>query len=79
MNTFFCEDCNITFEDHQGLKKEYTDYIYGSCWKYIAYCPQCNHECSEKRVPRHGKTKYKMPMDCGGGACHGLSCGRLAH
>jgi hypothetical protein len=74
MNTFFCADCNITFEDNQGLKKEYRDYI-GLCWKYIAHCPQCNSECSEKRAPKPGKAKSSSIPMCGNGGCSGGSCG----
>jgi hypothetical protein len=76
MSTFYCEECKITFENNQGLKKEYRDYIYGPCWKYIAYCPQCEQECSEKRVPKPGKSKNQIPMECGSGACQNPSCGR---
>jgi hypothetical protein len=74
MNTFFCPDCNITFDDNQGLKKEYMDYI-GLCWKYIAYCPQCNHECSEKRTPKPGKSKTSLPASCASSGCSGGGCG----
>lgn len=77
MSTFFCKDCDLTFEDHRGLKKEYTDYIYGSCWKYIAYCPECSNECSERLTAKLGKAKHEFPVDCGGGACQGPSCGRF--
>jgi hypothetical protein len=74
MNSFHCEDCNITFEDHQGLKKEYRDHIYGPCWKYIAYCPQCKQESSQKRVPNPGKAKTDFSMECGSGGCKGSGC-----
>ncbi|MFW5707232.1 MAG: hypothetical protein ACOCX0_01505 [Bacteroidota bacterium] len=77
MSTFFCAACSLTFEDSQGLKKEYQDYIYGPCWKYIAYCPQCQQECSEKRTPNPGKAKTEVPMGCGGGACHNPGCSRF--
>jgi hypothetical protein len=75
MSTFYCSDCKITFEDNQGLKKEYRDYI-GMCWKYIAYCPQCNVECSEKRVPKAGKAQSQVPMSCQGG-CQGGMCSMM--
>lgn len=75
MGTFFCEPCKITFEDNQGLKKEYKDYIYGPCWKYIAYCPECKQESSEKRVPKPGKSKQETPpAACAKGGCQGMSC-----
>ena len=77
MSTFFCEPCKLTFEDNQGLKKEYKDYIYGPCWKYIAYCPECKEECSEKREPKPGKAKSDFSMECGSGSCQGPACSRF--
>jgi hypothetical protein len=55
MKEYFCEKCGIGFEDGQSLKKEYFDYTFGNCWKYVAYCPTCGSECSEKSKPKPGK------------------------
>jgi len=74
MATFHCHDCNLLFEDDQKIKKEYHDYIFGPCWKYIAHCPQCNGECSEKPESRPGKANKEMQMECGSGACQGPAC-----
>jgi hypothetical protein len=71
---FHCSNCKITFDNDQGLKKEYKDYILGDCWKYIAYCPQCQAECSEKRDPHPGKGKNNPPFDCGFSGCKNQSC-----
>lgn len=77
MTTFLCRNCNISFEDNQNIKKEYHDYIFGPCWKYIAHCPQCKGECSEKPEPKPGKSKQEMPVGCGTGACQGPACSLL--
>lgn len=74
MSTFICTECEITFDDNQKLKKEYTDYIYGPCWKYIAYCPECKAECSEKPVSKPGKSKSEPVTECGAYGCQGGSC-----
>lgn len=55
MNMLFqCKNCDLDFEVDSPSKKEYTDPVFGPCAKYIAYCPKCNAECSEKprRKPR---------------------------
>ncbi len=72
MYLFYCENCDMDFENQNPQKKEYTDPVFGNCWKYIAYCPKCNAECSEK--PKHKplkKEKPSMPLfrqtNCGTG------------
>ncbi len=77
MSTFYCEGCKLTFENNQGLKKEYKDFIYGPCWKYIAYCPECNQECSQKPAPKPGKAKSDLSNECSSGGCYGPSCNRF--
>ncbi len=77
MATFHCQDCNLSFNDDQKTKKEYHDYIFGPCWRYIALCPQCRSECSEKPDPKPGKAKNEMQMECGSGPCQGPACSRF--
>jgi hypothetical protein len=65
-----------TFEESSPLKKEFSDPVFGICWKYIAYCPQCNIECSEaieKRTVKKGKN-FKIDADFTNCDC-GFSCG----
>ena len=77
MASFLCRDCNLVFEDKKAIKKEYHDYIFGPCEKYIAYCPECKGECSEKPVPKPGKAKQATQLECGSGACQGPACSRF--
>lgn len=73
MNKFNCKNCNEDFECLNPQKKEYIDPIYGSCWKYIAFCPSCNTECSEKSGNKPiKKSKPSIPLyqqnSCGQGS-----------
>ena len=77
MATFLCRECNLVFENDEGIKKEYHDYIFGPCQKYMAYCPQCKGECSEKPEPRPGKAKTEMPPGCSAGSCQGPACSKF--
>jgi len=69
MSIFYCRNCDIDFENSKPEKKEYRDQIYGYCWKYIAYCPSCEAECSEKPTPKPGKKKQAPTQDFPGGGC----------
>ena len=74
-NMFFCEQCNYKFE-HEGVKKEWDDTMYGKCWKRIAYCPQCKKECGEASLDfdslvQNLKNKKSSGRCCGGGGCCG--------
>lgn len=77
MYKFICRDCNLIFENDTRTKMEYKDPIYGNCWKYIALCPQCGQECSEKSDPNPAKAKKNVSMDCGFSGCRGNSCQNL--
>jgi len=70
---FHCKDCDFDFEVESPSKKEYTDPVFGACFKYIAFCPQCNAECSEKpRRKPPKKEQSSKPLfgqnNCGPGA-----------
>ncbi len=77
MATFLCRECNLVFEDNHRIKKEYHDYIFGPCQKYIAYCPECKGECSEKPEPKPGKAKKGLQTKCETSACQGPACSRF--
>ncbi len=62
MKEFYCEKCELSFESELSLKMEYYDYTFGNCWKYIAYCPNCGQECSERSKPKAAK-KSKAALD----------------
>lgn len=64
---FYCNNCEFIFSA-EGQKKEYQHPIYGPCSKYVAYCPQCHKECSEKIEPKKGKPKQEIPF-CSSGYC----------
>jgi len=53
---FYCTDCDREFETNSPSKKEYQDYLLGSCWKYVACCPLCGRESDEKRTRRTQKS-----------------------
>jgi len=72
---FYCSNCNLEFETNNQSKKEYKDYLLGSCWKYVSSCPSCGQESDEKRVPKPQKLSIALPSQnssCGGN-CE--SCG----
>ena len=61
----YCKECDITF-DHDGIKKEYSDPVFGPCAKYVATCPQCNKEVDEFRRPKPTKSyKPQNVAPCG--------------
>jgi hypothetical protein len=68
---FFCTNCNQEFEIKSPSKKEYKDYLLGSCWKYMSYCPVCGQESDEKRVPKQQKLSVAQSPSCDGncGSC----------
>lgn len=51
---FVCAVCQVEFE-HEGIKKEYVDPIYGPCAKTVAPCPECEAESTEYRPPKPQK------------------------
>ena len=68
-------NCDLDFESQNPQKKEYVEPVYGSCWKYIALCPKCNAECSEKvkhKIPK--KTKPSLPLYRQNNCCQGTGC-----
>ena len=74
MSIFYCKSCKKDFEKKDPQKKEYNDPIYGYCWKYIAFCPDCDTECSEKSKPKRVQkeqisTKKFPPGFCPKGGC----------
>jgi len=77
MASFICRECNLVFESKEKIKKEYRDYIFGPCQKYIAHCPQCQGECSEKPQPKPGKANKELPVECGTSSCQGPACSRF--
>ncbi len=75
MSIFHCRNCNLDFEIHDPQKKEYMDPVYGYCWKYIAFCPECEAECSEKPKPKPGKKEQNSVREFPrGGCCPGSGC-----
>jgi len=69
---FYCSECNKEFESDIPSKKEYSDPIYGNCWKYIANCPTCGQESDEKKELKPiSKKKFSVALTptncCGGG------------
>lgn len=75
MGTFQCKDCKMDFEVQNPEKKEYRDPIYGYCWKYVSFCPECNSECTEKSKPKPGKKNQSSnPKSMPEGGCPG-GCG----
>lgn len=67
--TFYCEKCDKKFTS-EGVKKEYQDYTFGPCMKYVARCPDCNGEASEYRNPKPQKTEISSNMpSCSDGSC----------
>lgn len=68
---FFCTGCNREFETNNPSKKEYKDYLLGSCWKYISYCPSCGEEADEKRIPKIQKSREPVTPQpyCGNDCC----------
>jgi len=71
MSKFYCTSCNQEFETNNNSKKEFSDPVFGSCWKYVSCCPICGLESEEKKE-RKAKTKKKfsVPLSpqsfCGG-------------
>ncbi len=51
MATFLCKDCNLSFEDDQKIKKEYHDYIFGPCWKYMPIACNATVNVLQNRNP----------------------------
>ncbi len=64
---FWCVSCKHIF-DASGIKKEWTDPIYGPCMKFVAPCPKCNAECDEYRDPNAQK-KLSQPQNMGCSGC----------
>lgn len=56
---FYCKSCNKIF-DAEGIRKEYTDPIFGACMKYVAECPDCKTECKEYRKPVQKASKKSV-------------------
>jgi len=68
---FECKNCNTVFES-EGEKKEWQDGVYGSCFKYVAECPDCGSSCNEYRAPKTSKAgKVESENTCGGSCCCG--------
>ncbi len=74
MSIFYCKNCNRDFEITDPQKKEYKDPVYGYCWKYIAFCPGCEAECSEKPTPKPGKKEQSSSGEFPPGCCPGSGC-----
>jgi len=51
---FFCKTCNKIFKS-EGIKKEYTEPVFGPCVFFYAICPNCHNECKEYLVPKRIK------------------------
>jgi len=66
---FYCKTCDIAFE-HEGIKKEYHDAVFGPCAKYIAPCSKCNEESDEYRKPKPAKSFTPQNVaPCGNPGC----------
>lgn len=72
METYRCKACDETFET-EGDIWEYTDPIYGPCWKRVARCPSCGAECDEEVHKRRSKgfdfDSYVEDLRSQGGSC----------
>jgi hypothetical protein len=71
ISKYYCESCKSVFQLN-GTKKEFSNPIYGVCWKTVALCPTCNTECDEYTEPSQKKSKSKPSAPaCGmkGGCC----------
>lgn len=72
---FYCEHCGFEFENQAPSKKEYSDPLFGACWKYISACPKCNAECSEKKHHKPQKKSNMPPLLFNQGGCNpGAGC-----
>ena len=75
MTTFYCENCRRDFDIKDPQKKEYTDPVFGPCWKYEAECPECNALCTEKPKSKPlKKEKSTMPLYCQNSCPAGPDC-----
>ena len=82
MDKFYCEKCEMTFES-EGIKEEYSNHIYGPCWKLVVLCPDCETKCNEYRQTNSGKKQsfdfdnYVNNLGNQGGRCNpgGGCCG----
>jgi len=68
---FFCKNCKKIFEA-EGIKKEYTDPVFGPCSSFHAFCPDCNAECSEYIKPKRIKISSSSNIPSSG--CSGPCC-----
>ena len=59
---FYCNDCKHEFETDKPIKKEYKDYILGTCWKNVSSCPICGQESNEKITPKPQKLSVSLPQ-----------------
>ena len=66
---FNCVDCKYEFETDKPEKKEYRDYTFGPCWKYVSYCPKCGKESNEKITPKPQKHTLSYPQNSCDGEC----------
>ncbi|RPJ74862.1 MAG: hypothetical protein EHM20_09900 [Alphaproteobacteria bacterium] len=77
MANFYCSACNKEFESDTTSKREFSDPIYGNCWRNAANCPICGLEADEKKEPKMlSKKKFSVeltPPCCSGGG--GRCCG----
>jgi len=71
---FYCNKCNLAFENQSPGKNEFCDPVFGQCWNYIAQCPQCGEMCHEKKEKKNLKktgsviSSYPQSL-CGYGDC----------
>ena len=72
-NRFYCKTCDKIFET-EGIKKEYTDPVFGPCASYLASCPDCNSECKEYFKPKHFKTVSAETIPPCGNPNMGCAC-----
>ena len=63
MSKFYCTRCDKEFETTNISKKEFRDPVFGSCWKYVSYCPICGLESEEKKERKvRAKKKFSVPL-----------------
>lgn len=61
---FHCKSCDNIFEA-EGIKKEYTDPVFGPCSSYYANCPDCAGESKEYFRPKPQKNQGREVPPCG--------------
>lgn len=74
MSLFYCKNCNLEFEAKNLRKYEFIDPVMGSCWAYVADCPQCKAECREKLKKKTNRKEKEVIPSCTECSCNS-GCG----